>query len=403
MIIIKNYFLFKLKSKIKLNIKGKNLERFIKRLVNNKIELIKINYLKRNEFNIIIYRKDYDKLLELKSIYDVTQMDIYGIIKIRKIIGRYKYIIFSIVIGFIFLFLLSNIIFDVEVIHNNSEIRDLLYKELEENNIKKYELKKSYDEIQKIKENILDKYKDSIEWLEITRKGTKYIIRVEERIIPDNTKDETKQNIVAKKSAVLKKIIANSGNIEKEVNTYVNKGDVIISGNIYLNENLKDVIRADGVVYGEVWYKVNVEYPYVYIENKETGNVKDVFVLKILNKSIEFTTNKFKDKRVEEEKLITNSLLPISLVKQKQYEIINIEEILTQEQAREKAINSSIEKMNQKLNDDEYIDAYQVLNENIKDDKIVLEIFFTVVENITDYEEIKEGEENVSKNDYGNI
>ena len=54
-------FLDKFKSRIKLNIKGKNIERFIKRLIFNKIEMLKISYPSRNEVNIIVYKTDFDK------------------------------------------------------------------------------------------------------------------------------------------------------------------------------------------------------------------------------------------------------------------------------------------------------------------------------------------------------
>ena len=45
-------------NKISLNIKGKNINRFIKKLRNNKIDILKIKYKNKNEANIIIYKKD---------------------------------------------------------------------------------------------------------------------------------------------------------------------------------------------------------------------------------------------------------------------------------------------------------------------------------------------------------
>ena len=384
-----------MKSKIKLRISGKKIERFIKRLISNKIELLNIKY-KRNEADIIIYKKDYERLLELKSIYNVQELDIYGIIKVGHIINNYKYILSFILFGICLIILLSNVIFSVEVIHNDLSTRELVLKELENYNLKKYKFVKGYDEIQNIKKEILENYKDKIEWLEITRVGTKYIVRLESRIIPNIEKNYTNQNVVSKKGAVLKKIVAKNGTVIKDIDTYVNKGDVIISGNILLNEEVKDTIRAEGTIYGEVWYKVNIEYPFVYIENKETGNYKDVYVLKLLNKNIELTTKPFKEKRYEEKVILNNNLIPISFVKQSQKEIINIEEILNVEEATGKAIEKSKEKINESLNNDEYIIDYKLLNQTIENDRVILDIFYSVYENITEYEEIKvEGDINV--------
>ena len=376
-------------SKVKINVKGKNIERFIKRLKTNNIDLLKIEYIKYNEINIIIYKKDYEKLLDIKTIYDVAITNFYGIMKLRQVVSIYKYVILFIFLSIAILLFLSNIIFHVEVIHNDKELRNLLINELENYNIKKYKFKKNYNEIQNIKNDILNKYQDKIEWLEIEEEGTSYIVRVEPRIIPNNEENYEKQNVVASKSAIIKKIVVKSGEVVKNINAYVNKGDIIISGNIYLNEELKDTIKADGTIYGEVWYNVKVEYPYVYSEIKEKNNYQDVYVLKLFNKEIEFTFNKFKDKKIEENVILKHNLLPISLVKQHQQEIETISLLLTSEEAYDKAIAAAIKKMNDSLTGEEKIIDYKVLNFNIEDDKVIVEVFFTVYEDITDYSKIE--------------
>ena len=268
-------------------------------------------------------------------------------------------------------------------------------KELENYGLKKYKFKKNYDEIQEIKNSILEKYKDKIEWLEIEESGTTYIVRLEERIIPDNVLENEKQNVVAGKSAIIKNIIAENGEVVKNINDYVEKGDIVISGNIYLNETVKDTIRASGRIYGEVWYNVTVEYPYIYSEIKEKDNYQDVYVLKFLNKSLELTFNRFKDKRVEEDIILYHPIVPISFVKQRQKEVETISLVLTSDEAKDKAIEEAINKMNEKLDDDEKILDYKLLKFDIKDDKVVLEMFFTVYENITSYSKI-EGDNDVS-------
>ena len=53
-----NFFLF-FKSKIKINIKGRKIERFIKRLADNKINIYNMEMINRNETNIVILKSDY--------------------------------------------------------------------------------------------------------------------------------------------------------------------------------------------------------------------------------------------------------------------------------------------------------------------------------------------------------
>ena len=71
----------------------------------------------------------------------------------------------------------------------------------------------------------------------------------------------------------------------KEVNEYVKKGETVISGSIYLNEELKENVKAMGEVYGEVWYKLSVEYPIINDLKEETGNKKTVYSINFFDNS----------------------------------------------------------------------------------------------------------------------
>jgi len=116
---MKNSFINRFKSKIKINIKGKNIERFIRRIIKNKIEIISLEKIKYNEINIIIYKKDLEKIEEIKTIYELELKRKYGIIKILDILKINKYLLIFILIGIMIIYTLSNIIFSVEVVHSD--------------------------------------------------------------------------------------------------------------------------------------------------------------------------------------------------------------------------------------------------------------------------------------------
>lgn len=385
---MKNKIIYQLKSKIKLSITGKNINRFIIRLHNNKIEILKCTQINKEKINIIIYEKDYEKLNQIKTIYNIEKLNTYGMIKIKKKLKLNKYLIISIIIGIIILKILTNIIFKIEIIHSDKEIRELLKKELNTYGIKEKSFKKNYNQIEQIKEKILDKYKDKIEWLEIETKGTKYIVRVEIRIIKEKEETKENRNIISKKDARILEIKSAKGQILKEINNYVKKGEIIISGNIYDNETIKNTVRAEGIVYGEVWYEINITYPFIYQETKELDNKKDIYVLKILNKNIELNRNKYKTKKIEEKPILINKLIPISFVKQHQTETQEINQILTIEEAEKYAEEKAINQIKNNLKENEYIIKHKILNKKIKENEIELNIFFSVYENITDYETI---------------
>jgi len=382
---------YKLKSKIRLKITGRKVEYFLKKLMSSKIELLDIKIVNHKELIVLIYKKDYEKLLELKSIYEIDVIGYKGILKVKKIITINKVLISFIFLGLAILILLSNIIFKVEIIHNDKDLRNLLTKELSNYDIEPKKFKKNFNQIEKIKKEILEKYRDKIEWLEIENIGTKYIVKVEERKIIDIKEDYTKRNVIATKSAIIKKVFARDGVILKNIDEYVNAGDVVISGEIKLNDIVKETIKAEGEIFGEVWYNIKVEYPYIYSEKKVTGNTKDIFAINFLNKSYGlFDFNKYKDKIVEEKVLLKHLFLPISFVKQKQREVSIIEYVLTEEEALEQALKKGREQMETKLDEDEYIISEKQLKVNIKESIIVVDIFYAVYENITGYAEIVE-------------
>lgn len=380
-----------MKNRVIVNIKGKNVDGFINRLSKNKIQLYKIKHINHNEINITINYQDYKTIKQNKTIYEINIVEYKGYTKIKKIIKKNIYFVISILIGITLLFLLTNIIFDIEVIYNDEETRRIITNELRLYDIDKYKFVKSFQEIENIKKQILEKYKDKIEWLEINRIGTKYEIRLELRKINIENDDNKIYNIVSKKEAIIKKIEASNGEKVKNINDYVKKGDIIISNNITLNENIMGSVSAKGTVYGEVWYQVNVEYPFVYKEEIVTGKTKTTYGIKFLNKTYNlFDFKPFENKKTKEKNIINNYFIPVSFIKQKQEEIIIIDEINTIEQAKDKAVKLAKKRIEEDLTDKEYVISSKVLSENIKESKIECVVFFTVYEDITEYVLVEE-------------
>lgn len=382
-------------SSIKIKVTGRNINNFLKRLINNNINIEKVIPISHKEIDLIINYQDLDKVLKLKTIYNIKIIRYYGKLRIIKRIKKDIFILSSLLISLLLIYTLSNIIFKIEVIHSNNNIIKLVTKELEDNGIKKYKFVKNYQEIEKIKNKILEENKDTLEWLEIIREGTKYTIRVEERIINNKPKDNKIYNIVASKNAVIKNIYAESGEKIRSINTYVKKGDIIISSDITLPNNEKISKTASGKVQGEVWYNINIEYPYQYHEIKYTGNKKKVLVLNLLNKRISFFDfHKYKTFNRNIKYIFNNNITPISLIYEDEYETNIINEVYDYNTAREKAITKAKEKILEKYPNIKDITNIKIINEEDKKNKISLNLFVTCLEDITEYQEVDNNKEN---------
>lgn len=391
---MKNSIIYFFRSKLNLNIKGKIIERFIKRLKNNNIEILNIYNINNDEINIKIYKKDYDKLISLNTIYEINVLNYYGIVKVKNNILDNKYIITLILLSLIVLYVLTNMIFNITIMTNDSKMSKTLINDLKELGIDKYKLKKSYKKIEEIKKQILSKHKDSLEWIEIESSGTKYIVRYEPRIINKESENQEFRHIIASRDAVIKNFDVSKGQIVKNINSYVKKGDIIVSGYIYLNENIKDTVSSTGNVYGETWYNVEVTYPYNYHEEYTTSKTKRVLVIQFLNKKIElFNFNKFKNKKVEDKVIVKNNILPIKFINEFQRESVVIDKNYNEEELIDVIINYSKDKLQNNLDNDEYIKDYKILNKTKNKDTLTLNIFFTVIENIAEYQTIEEYKE----------
>ena len=376
-------------SSIKIKVTGRNINNFLKRLINNNINIEKVIPISHKEIDLIINYQDLDKVLKLKTIYNIKIVRYYGKLRIIKRIKKDIFILSSLLISLLLIYTLSNVIFKVEVIHSNKNIIKLVTKELEDNGIKKYKFVKNYQEIEKIKNKILEENKDTLEWLEIIREGTKYTIRVEERIINNKPKDNKIYNIVASKNAVIKNIYAESGEKIRSINTYVKKGDIIISSDITLPNNEKISKTASGKVQGEVWYNINIEYPYQYHEIKYTGNKKKVLVLNLLNKRISFFDfHKYKTFNRNIKYIFNNSVTPISLIYEDEYETNIINEVYDYNTAKEKAITKAKDKILKKYPNIKDITNIKIIKEEDKKNKISLNLFVTCLEDITEYQEV---------------
>ena len=77
-----------LKNTIDLKIKGKNIDRIIKRLYKHNIEILNINYIKYNEIIVRINKEDLELINNLKTIYEIDVVGINGIDKLKQLIYK---------------------------------------------------------------------------------------------------------------------------------------------------------------------------------------------------------------------------------------------------------------------------------------------------------------------------
>ena len=373
-------------NRVRLSITGKNPDYFFKELIKRNINLYEVEK-KYKELIVIIDYKDYEELIKMQTTYKIRVLKYFGINKYKMLLKKYKLFIVFIIISILINIFLSNLILNIEIPHPNKKLVKTVYNDLEELGIKKYHFKINYKQREEIKKKLLEKEKMNLEWVEIEEKGTTYIIKLEAR--KNNKKEKlcNYRHIVSKKKAIITDIKAESGEVKKKINDYVEKGDIIISGFIYNKEDIVSKRCAKGIVYGETWYKVKLYFPKEYTKKILLKNKSKGLTLKLFNIEYNFL-NKFSVYEKTEYNIIDSKIIPLKIsftvfqeakTINKKYNINNVDD---------DALLLADTKMKRKLNNNKLVSSKKVLKKRENNSKIEVDVFVKAKENITAYQDI---------------
>lgn len=330
-----------------------------------------------NKLILKITIEDYNRL---KKLINCQKIKDYGLKEqIKKLFQNTIFLYIAIVFLFS-VFICTNLTAKIIVIHSNPELRNLLTKELASYNIKSLSFKKNYQKIQTIKKEILHKYQEQLEWLEIFREGMNYVVKAQDRIITNIEPMPNYCDVIAKKDGIIKRIVPINGETITDLNKYVREGDTLITGKIIANEEMKTTTCAQGLIYAETWYQISISMPKEEIIKLYTDKKRyNLFI-----ESNNFSWKIFRS-RLDKFDTTNNLLLKIGdyklyLQQEQEYEIKK--ENLTDKEIISK-INEEINlKLKTKLKEDYKILSQKVLKKSINDSTIYMEVFVTVEEQI---------------------
>lgn len=380
---------------VRIEVEGYYIERFINICQNKKILIWNLKRQKGVKLFLNIGIKDFKKL---KNIARKTNCKI----KISKkkgipfILHRYKkrkiFAIFLIIIAFA-IYTSSKYVWNIEVqVEDNLQIEQI-EEDLADLGLRKG-VRKSKIETDKLINELRLKRND-ISWIGIDLKGTNVIVKaVKADEKPDLLDNSDYCNIVASKSGVITKIIAQNGTAVVNVGDEVNEGDILIAGYMEGKYTDKRYVHSLGVVQAKIKYQKSEKF-YLNQENlRDTGNEEKKFQIKFNNFQINFykTLSKFKiyDTIYTEKnlKIFSNFYLPISVV-----EITNKEQVKeTQKYSKEEVIELGKEKLSKAIEEDiankENILGVTVDTEE-QENFVEVCVTYEVLENIESYEKIE--------------
>lgn len=369
-----------------IEIKGKNVKNLLNRIIKEKINIIEIKYYK-DSIRLKVSYEDYKKIIKIKTTYKITIIKTAGKKSLYNNIKKYKTPIITFALGVIFIIFLSNLTLNIEIETNNESLKSQIEKSLKENNITLFTFKKNYKTLSKITKNI-KKTSQNIEWIEIETKGVKTKVKVIERVKKEEKEQKDYKDIVASKNGYIRKINSRNGQVMKNIDDYVKKDEIIISGNIFRNDKPVAKTKANGKVYAEVWYIVKASHDVktTKLVKEEKGLSK--LTLKIQNKKIDLMKIK-KDIETPKSKVLYQGKL-FTLYKDKE-NIYKKEKTVYKDDVLKKILELKAKnKILETLKKDEYIISQKTLKKYKENGKMYIEVFFKVYEDIAVEKDIQE-------------
>lgn len=203
----------------------------------------------------------------------------------RKIFGA------GLIIFVLCLYLLSSFVWMIEIKGNDRIQDEEILRYLDEQGLKVGVLKRNIDK-KAIEQDMVIQFKD-ISFLNIGIDGTKATITLSE-IIPKQelVNRDTPCHIIAKKDGLISSIVASNGTPLVKAKDVVEKGEVLISGELeMLDDNtgtniVSGYTHAGGSVKAKIFYEMNFKVPNKYFKKEYTGETKKYYRFNLFNQDI---------------------------------------------------------------------------------------------------------------------
>lgn len=363
----------------KIEISGKNVSHIFNRILTEKINIFDVSY-KKDLITLSVIYEDYLKIKKLNTIYEIKIIEINGLKKYKSLYKFYRLFIILFLISLVFIYIYSKIIFKITIDCQNEELKSIVKEELTKNNFSIFTFQKPFERITEIRNLIKSNNKDQIEWIEIEKNGVFHNVSIIERKKEQLENDIAKHDLVASKNGIIKDMYITSGEILKNKGDYVAKGEVIVSSKIKKGDEVKNIVDAKGKVFAEVWYRVKLSAP-LKTKIKVVNGSETLLNLKILGKKI--TIFKYQNKKITEEHkkiLFNNNMFSIHLEKTNTIE--EQEKAYSEEELFQILLNQAKKSILNNLDKNEKILLQKTLKNSISDDKMYVEVFFKVYEDI---------------------
>ncbi len=345
----------------------------------------------------------YIKVLRRGMHYKIKFIDKKGFPFIIRRYLRKKELLIAFILSCLFLFILSNIVWDVKITGVPKDIEEKIGKQLEEYGIQPGSWIFSLDSPKQIQQQLLSDVPELL-WVGIDQKGTTFHLEGVEKIVVKEEAKPKPRNLIAAKKGIIKKMYVSQGVPKVDVHDYVEKGDLLVSGKMTDEEESEEdekkkikYVAADGDITALTWYEVKVSVPLKTSSEQLTGNQEKKYHLGFGNFKMPvwgFGSPDFKNIQQEKEETKLRFLkwdLPVKIIETKLHEKTYKSVKRTKQEAIEAGITQAKEQLKLELGEASIL-SEKVLHETIENGKVKLNLYMSVEENIIATQPLRQGD-----------
>lgn len=282
------------------------------------------------------------------------------------------------------LYLLSSLIWQINITGNDKITTAQILEAANKQGIYRLQWKMKLDDPNELARKLQAALPDTA-WIGVEIKGTYVNIQVVEARKPDVKPPVSPRNFIASKNALVTEIMAQRGKPLVTVNTYVRKGDVLISG-IIGDESHSQIVVAEGKVKGLVWYTSTIETPLKKYYKVLTGETKSRGYLVLGTRAVQLSGYgkipfaEYETSQTRNTLKWRDFVLPFGWISEKLMDSKVVEQSIDSEEARKIGIEQARVKLLAQVGPEGRIVSEKILHEKTDSGKVYIEVHFGVEE-----------------------
>ncbi|ABR49174.1 putative stage IV sporulation YqfD [Alkaliphilus metalliredigens QYMF] len=341
-----NYF----RGYVIIKVEGLSLEKFINLCIVREIYLWDI---KRTNYTTVEMKVGIKAFKELRKIVRRTGCRVSIIEKsgypfVAHQLKKRKMLLLGAFFSLLLLIFTASFIFTIELIGNDKIQEEEILEALNESGLKIGSNRYLIDR-NEIEEELMIRFSD-LAWVGIEIRGIQARVEIVEKTTPPvRVERDTPSHVVARKNAVIERIVAKNGDAVVKQGDIVSEGDLLITG-VIEREQMENpmIVHAYGEVYGKTYYETTKAMELIKINKEKTGETftRRMFKIGDLQLSLDHGEIPYEVYIIEKttKKLLKwrNQSFPVEMIVDTYYEAIEVDEMVELETAKKKLHEAAI-------------------------------------------------------------